>query len=113
MKKGFMNLTRIRCEREVEKVIETKNGNKQRIVERRRLTPLEFIFQTLGVAGILAILIFSTICTIVLTQSLNGQEVKIPPFFTEFATLIIGYYFGQKAHGSDASSSEKNRTIGF
>src|SRR5438552_15189302 len=57
------------------------------------LIPFEYAIHELQVPGLLALLVFITIATIVLAQVFRAQEVKLPSFFSEIGALIVGFYF--------------------
>jgi len=59
-------------------------------------TILNDVFESEGVAGVIAILIIGTICVISLVQVFRGVELSIPKYFSELTALIVGYYFGSK-----------------
>ncbi len=78
MKIGFASPMKIKYEREE---VYTKEGDKEKVSRRTYLNTFEYAMSNLGVPGILAIMVFTTICTIVIFQSVRGIDVEIPQFF--------------------------------
>lgn len=75
-----------------------------------RRNPVETLIHTLGVSGIIAVLVIGIVCFLVFIQTIRGQEPNIPELLSNISLLIIGYYFGRKTP-KDAKVSKQ--PIGF
>lgn len=73
-------------------------------------TSFETFVETLGVSGIIAVLIMVTACSISLVQVVRGATPDLPNYLINAFSLILGYYFGQKVKSkSDRPIRQKKR----
>lgn len=69
-----------------------KNGNVSYSIK----TLVNDVFESEGVAGVIALILISTICFLIIIQTLRGEDIELPAYLTEFSALVFGYYFGRK-----------------
>ncbi len=114
MKIGGCDRLVIKNEERQQRQIKLADGGELTESYKRYRTQFEFLIDTLQTSGILAVVVVSTICGLILVQSYRGQEIKIPEFLTSITTLIVGFYFGRKTIGvSDGQPANEKKKIGF
>ena len=79
---------------DIKKSEESSNG--KNTVQFKKRSPFEMIIKDHGIPGIIAVMVIGTICYIAIKQTMSGMDIKLPDYFTEISTLIIGYYFGSQ-----------------
>lgn len=74
---------------------------------------IETVVKTLGVSGIIAILIIGTSCSLTMIQVYRGGTPELPKFLYEFSLLVLGFYFGQKSKSEIKEIETPKRSVGF
>jgi hypothetical protein len=92
----------------------TKDGTVTERLERttRKLNPVEHAVEQLGPSGLIAVLLTTTVCVIMVVQAIQGKEVTVPQPLINLLSVVFGFYFG-KATKSPAQQEPLKKHVGF